>query len=49
MDRLDYLCEGYRQLSDTSFNEHIPEDLTEKHRLEVRDCVEGMYQDNELD
>jgi hypothetical protein len=48
-DRSDYPREGYRQLSDSHFYQEVDEDLTEKHRREIQNFVEEMYQNGEID
>jgi len=49
MNRLDYLREGYKQLSDSRFYRYMEEDLTQKHTKEVNDLVEDTYQNDEID
>ena len=49
IDRVDYLKEGYRQLSDSNFYSHQEHDLTERHMKEVSNRVEDMFQDGEID
>ena len=49
LDRLDYLREGYKQLSDTNFYRHLEEDLTSEHVREISLAVEQMFQDFEID
>jgi hypothetical protein len=49
LNRLDYLKEGYKQLSEPRFYKKVDSCLTEKHRKEVQDTIEDMYQDGEID
>jgi hypothetical protein len=49
LDRKDYLREGYRQLSDKKSYKELESDPTECFRLEVRNKLEDMYQDGEID
>ena len=49
MDRLDYLKEGYRQLSDTKFYRRLEHEPTSDFRKEVAGFVEDMYQNGEID
>ena len=49
MNRLDYLREGYRQLSDPAFYRPMETDLTDKHSTDIRFFIEGLYQDGEIE
>ena len=49
LDRATYLNEGYTQLSDTSYYEKLDEDPTQLFYKQVRDAVEDMYQNGEID
>jgi hypothetical protein len=49
MDRLDYLREGYKQLANTQFYTKLDQNPTEKHRIEVQNIVEDMFQNGEID
>ena len=49
MNRLDYLQEGYKQLSDTNYYRRVDIDLTDTHVKEIRNLVEDMYQNTEID
>ena len=49
LDRLDYLKEGYRQLSDANFYRKLENNPTENYRKEIQDFVEDMYQNGEID
>ena len=49
MNREDYLREGYKQLGDTKFYLQVEEDLTDKHVKEVRNAIEDMYQNGDID
>jgi len=49
MDRIDYLKEGYRQLSDVKFYTRLDHDPTLDFRKEVSDFVEDMHQNGEID
>ena len=44
LNRLDYLREGYKQLSDDKFYKRMNEDLTVKHVKEVNDLIEDTFQ-----
>jgi hypothetical protein len=49
MDRIDYLKEGYKQLGNDRFYKKLDHNPTEKHRVEVQNMVEDMYQNGEID
>ena len=49
MDRDQYLAEGYKQLSDTSFYQKLDHNPTEKHRREINDFIDQMLQNGEID
>ena len=49
MDRLDYLKEGFRQLSDATYYARLEHEPTADFRKEVSDFVEDMYQNGEID
>ena len=49
MDRLDYLREGFRQLSDIKYYTRLDREPTSLFRKEVADFVEDMYQNGEID
>ena len=49
MNRLDYLREGYRQLSDTKYYIRLDNEPTADFRKEVAGFVEDMYQNGEID
>ena len=49
MDRLDYLKEGYRQLSDTNYYTRLQNNPTDDFRKEIEGFVEDMYQNGEID
>ncbi len=48
MNRLDYLKEGYKQLSNESFYKHTKENLTNIFEKEISDLIEDMYQNGEI-
>ena len=48
-NRLDYLKEGYRQLSDPKFYSKLGNDPTAKYKREVNNLVEDLYQNGEID
>jgi hypothetical protein len=48
-NRIDYLREGYRQLSDEEAYKALNKDPTELYRREIVNMVEDMYQSGELD
>ena len=49
MDRIKYLKEGYRQLSDRKFYQKLDHCPTETYRREIQGIVEDMYQNGEID
>jgi hypothetical protein len=49
MDRIEYLTEGYRQLSDLNYYKELDTDPTEQYRIEVQNAVEDLYQNGEID
>ena len=49
MDRLDYLKEGFRQLSDIKYYAHLEHEPTQDFRKEVSDFVKDMHQNGEID
>ena len=49
MDRIDYLKEGYRQLSDTKYYTRLEYEPTADFRKEVAGFVEDMKQNGEID
>jgi hypothetical protein len=49
MDRLDYLKEGYRQLSDPHFYRKLDHNPTEEFRKQVQNQVEDMFQNGDID
>ena len=48
-NRIDYLKEGYRQLSDTKFYQKLDHNPTAQYKREVNQQVEEMYQNGEID
>jgi hypothetical protein len=48
-NRIDYLREGYRQLSDEGAYKALDTDPTEDYRKEIWNLVEDMYQNGEID
>ena len=48
-NRLDYLKEGYRQLSDPKFYQKLDHNPTAKYKAEVNTMVEDLYQNGEID
>jgi hypothetical protein len=48
-DRDKYIAEAQRQLSNPLFYLKVEEDLTEKHRIEVLEYIDEMYNDGEID
>jgi hypothetical protein len=49
LNRIDYLREGYKQLSDTKAYKVLDHDPTEEFRREINNVIEDMYQSGELD
>ena len=49
MNRLDYLKEGYRQLSDTKYYIRLDNEPSADFRKEVAGFVEDMFQNGEID
>ena len=49
MRRKDYLLEGYKQLSDPKFYIKLDYEPTADFHKEIRDFVEDMYQNDEID
>ena len=49
LNRLDYLREGYKQLSDTAFYQKQEFDLTDTFKREISNFVEDMFQNGEID
>ena len=48
-NRIDYLKEGYRQISDTAFYQKQEVDLTDSFQREISNFVEDMFQNGEID
>jgi hypothetical protein len=48
-NRIDYLREGFRQLSDTAFYQKQDVDLTEVFQRDISNFVEDMFQNGEID
>ena len=48
-DRIDYIREDYKQLSDTNFYRELENDPTEDYRREIQHVIKYMYQSGELD
>jgi hypothetical protein len=49
LNRIDYLKEGYRHLSDSAFYQKQEIDLTETFNREISFCIEDMFQNGEID
>ena len=49
LNRLDYLKEGYRQLSDNRFYRKLDSNPTETFRKEIQNTIEDMFQNGEID
>ena len=49
MDRIDYINEGYKQLSDEKFYKKIEHDLTAHHMQVVQRYINNMYLNGEID
>ena len=49
LNRLDYLKEGYKQLSDIRFYQKQDVDLTPKFQKDISNFVEDMFQNGEVD
>jgi hypothetical protein len=49
LNRIDYLKEGYRQLSDNRFYIKLDNNPTEVHRKEIQNIVEDLFQNGEID
>jgi hypothetical protein len=49
LNRIDYLKEGHRQLSDTKAYRVLESDPTEQFRREINNVIEEMYQSGEID
>jgi len=47
-NRIDYINEGLRQLSDSNFYQEVPEDLTNKHNKEVSELINEMVVTGEI-
>jgi hypothetical protein len=48
-DRIDYLKEGYKQLSDDKAYKILDKDPTEDFRREINNLIEEIYQSGEID
>ena len=48
-DRIDYLKEGYKQLSDDKAYKILERDPTEDFRREINNLIEEIYQSDEID
>jgi hypothetical protein len=48
-NRMDYLREGYRQLSDVNAYQALDHDPTEEFRREINNQIEDIYQSGEID
>ena len=49
MDKTDYIKEAERQLSDTNFYVSTSEDLTQQHSDKVREVLDRMWDNNEIE
>jgi len=49
MDRIDYINEGYKQLSDEKFYKKVEYDLTAQHMQVVQRYINNMYLNGEID
>ena len=49
MNRLDYLREGYRQLSDEGSYKELDHDVTDEYRGDIQNEIEDMYQSGEIE
>jgi len=47
-DRIDYINEGLRQLSDNNFYREVPTDLTQQHNTEVSKLIDNLLSENEI-
>ena len=47
-NRNDYITEGLRQLKDTNFYIETPNDLTEKHNLEIYQLIQDLLNDEQI-
>ena len=49
MNRIDYLKEGFKQLSDNKYYTRLEHEPTEDFHLEVKNFVQDMWQNTEID
>jgi len=47
-NRIDYINEGLRQLSDTNFYKEVPIDLTQQHNTEISKLIDNLRSENEI-
>jgi hypothetical protein len=49
LNRIDYLKEGYRQLSDNRFYSKLDNNPTNEYRIEIQNVIEDLFQNGEID
>ncbi len=48
VDKIDYLKEGFKQLSNSKFYKYLDHNPTQKFEQQISDAIEDMYQNGEI-